>query len=75
MSVLCRSPTCFELGWPMRKESSFLQKPKGSKRVRNFEFDNFSYVLELALLSFPVVNSQVEKTDMEHIVHSIYTIY
>lgn len=32
------SPTCFELGWPMRKESNFLQKPRGSKRTGKTSF-------------------------------------
>ncbi|KAJ6688289.1 CALLOSE SYNTHASE 9 [Salix koriyanagi] len=27
------SPTCFDLGWPMKEDSSFLFKPKKSKRV------------------------------------------
>lgn len=31
---ICRSPACFELRWPMRKESPFLLKPKKWKRVR-----------------------------------------
>ena len=31
--VLCRSPTCFELGWPMKRDSAFLREPKKRKRV------------------------------------------
>ncbi|KAL0342358.1 UNVERIFIED_CONTAM: Callose synthase 10 [Sesamum calycinum] len=27
------SPACFELGWPMKKDSSFLLKPKKGKRI------------------------------------------
>ncbi|XP_058086685.1 callose synthase 10 isoform X2 [Magnolia sinica] len=32
------SPTCFELGWPMRKDSSFLLKPRGWKRTGKCSF-------------------------------------
>uniref|UniRef100_A0A6N2K4J3 1,3-beta-glucan synthase n=1 Tax=Salix viminalis TaxID=40686 RepID=A0A6N2K4J3_SALVM len=32
------SPTCFDLGWPMKKESSFLFKPKKSKRTGKSTF-------------------------------------
>ncbi|RVW26638.1 Callose synthase 10 [Vitis vinifera] len=27
------SPACFELSWPMKRDSSFLLEPKGRKRV------------------------------------------
>lgn len=30
---LSRSPACFDLGWPMKKESKFLAKPTKGKRV------------------------------------------
>ncbi|KAJ7956112.1 Callose synthase-like protein [Quillaja saponaria] len=32
------SPTCFELGWPMKRDSSFLYKPKKSKRTGKSTF-------------------------------------
>ncbi|KAK7281994.1 hypothetical protein RIF29_10435 [Crotalaria pallida] len=32
------SPACFELGWPMRTDSSFLVKPKKSKRTGKSSF-------------------------------------
>ncbi|XP_059644650.1 callose synthase 10 isoform X2 [Cornus florida] len=32
------SPACFELSWPMKKESSFLLKPKGKKRTGKSTF-------------------------------------
>lgn len=31
--TVCRSPACFELNWPMKKDSSFLFRPTRSKRV------------------------------------------
>lgn len=33
MSCMCRSPACFELNWPMRRDSRFLLKPKKWRRV------------------------------------------
>lgn len=32
------SPTCFDLGWPMKEDSSFLFKPKKSKRTGKSTF-------------------------------------
>ncbi|MCL7034671.1 hypothetical protein MKW94_025146, partial [Papaver nudicaule] len=32
------SPTCFELNWPMKKDSSFLLHPKGRKRTAKSSF-------------------------------------
>ncbi|XP_054805472.1 callose synthase 10 isoform X2 [Prosopis cineraria] len=32
------SPTCFDLGWPIKRESSFLLKPKKSKRTGKSSF-------------------------------------
>ncbi|OVA17595.1 Glycosyl transferase [Macleaya cordata] len=35
---ICRSPACFELSWPVKKDSSFLLKPKKWKRTAKSSF-------------------------------------
>lgn len=33
-SAHCRTPACFELGWPMKTDSPFLLRPKPKKGKR-----------------------------------------
>ncbi|RZC85632.1 hypothetical protein C5167_026304 [Papaver somniferum] len=41
------SPTCFELKWPMKKDSSFLLHPKGRKRTAKSSFVEHRTILHL----------------------------
>ncbi|KAF6157565.1 hypothetical protein GIB67_004503 [Kingdonia uniflora] len=49
------SPTCFELSWPMKKDSSFLLKPKKRKRLP-LPSPSFSFTIPQILYA-PAINS------------------
>lgn len=53
---ICRSPTCFELNWPLKKDRSFLSHPKGWKRVKETHF----YVISLSCNYFWVLSFFLE---------------
>lgn len=40
----CRTPGCFDLGWPMKKDSSFLRKPPRKGRRVGFDYGFFLYI-------------------------------
>lgn len=44
-----RSPSCFELRWPMRDGSPFLLKPKKGKKVSLYIYDHIFYILSIFL--------------------------
>ncbi|XP_026434852.1 callose synthase 10-like isoform X3 [Papaver somniferum] len=77
------SPTCFELKWPMKKDSSFLLHPKGRKRVRGTHFyviplsrSNYFWVLSFFLELLQTAKSSfVEHRTFLHLYRSFHRLW